>query len=307
MRKIPPLNSLRAFEAAARLQSYTLAANELSVTQGAVSKQIKILENHVGKRLFNREFQGVSLTECGRDYFDAIAHIFKDIAAATETLVYGQQSGAIRLNALPTLSQRWLMPKLAAFQRAYPLINIDLTSGDGDVDFTLDKNHGHAIYDIAIRTIHQSHRSRVPQSAALMPVMKEELLPVCSPSYLEAQNHDEYGELSIHGLTLLQHGTRPNMWTEYFSQTAILSDGKFTHLLKHSIVFEHFFMLIEAAICGQGVALVPKVLIKDELNKKTLTVAIKNNFISPYQYYFIYRRELQNNDAIQSFLRWFTN
>jgi LysR family transcriptional regulator, glycine cleavage system transcriptional activator len=124
LRRLPPLNALKAFEAAARHESFTRAAEELCVTQGAVSHQVKALEETLGLKLFNRERQGLVITEAGRDYLAVLRDAFDRIALGTARVVQRQSSGVLTVSTSPDFAAKWLVNRLGHFAEAHPAIDL---------------------------------------------------------------------------------------------------------------------------------------------------------------------------------------
>lgn len=284
-RKLPPLNSLKSFEAAARYQSFTKAAEELCVTPGAISRQIKTLEEYVKAPLFERMATHALLTKEGEQYWAAVREAFDKLEQATET-IFPKHGVAdiLHINILPSLSSRWLIHLLEDFKRHYPAIQVQITTGDGAIDF--DKTGA----DIAIRVARQP----VWKQLYAAKLMEEELVPVYSPA-LAAQS------LPITQYNLLLHSSRPDMWREYF--TAI-SQPQWE--VKHSLGFEHFFMLVEAVKDGLGVALIPRFLIEKELAEGSLVIALHASFQSPYSYYLLAPKQKAELRRVKAFCKWIT-
>lgn len=282
-RRLPPLNALKSFEAAARYESFTKAAEELCVTPGAISKQIRILEEYVKVPLFERTATQVILTQAGAHYLANVKEAFDKIERATEAIFPEHGiDGTLHINTLPSLSSRWLIPLLEDFKHHYPLIQVAVTTGDGTIDF--DKTGA----DIAIRVLRQP----VPKHLSAHKLMDEELLPVYSPA-IAAQFPN------ISECNLLQHGTRPTMWKEYFAAI-----GHAEWEVKHTLSFEHFYMLIEAAKDGFGLALIPRFLIEKELAEGSLVVALCTSFESPYSYYLLASKQKRELKKVRAFCKW---
>jgi len=286
-RKLPPLNALRAFEAAANHASFTKASLELGVTQGAISKQIKLLEEYLCITLFERKHQHLALTASGKKYLASISKALDTIEKATDKLIVQPSAKDIlHINILPSLSSRWLIPMLDDFKNRYPY-NVNVEIGDGPIDFEK------ANADIAIRAARKDNWKKFHAEI----IMGEDLLPVCRPSFIADHKINNINDLAKYNL--LQHTTRPNMWEEYLQ--AVGYKGK---NIKHGLGFEHFFMLIQAAEDGLGIALIPSFLIERELEKGRLVVAYKTNFKSDYHYYLIYPKQKAGLKKIKDFVKW---
>src|SRR2546421_6707403 len=173
-RRLPPLNGLKAFEAAARSESFTRAAEELSVTQGAVSHQVKALEDTLGLRLFHRERQRLILTEAGRDYLAVIRDALDQIAVGTERLLQRQESGVLTVSTSPDFAAKWLVNRLSRFAEAHPSIDLRISATLHHVDFARED------VDLAVR-----HGDGGWAGLDVARLSTEQLFAVCSPKLLE--------------------------------------------------------------------------------------------------------------------------
>src|SRR5258705_3015982 len=170
LRRLPPLNALKAFEAAARHESFTRAAEELSVTQGAVSHQVKALELELGIKLFNRERQRLIITEAGREYLTTLRDALDRIAVGTERLLQRQSSGVLTVSTSPDFAAKWLVNRLGRFAEAHPSIDLRVSATLHHVDFARED------VDLAVR-----HGDGNWPGFDLVRLSPEHLLPVCSP------------------------------------------------------------------------------------------------------------------------------
>ncbi|MCL1139150.1 LysR substrate-binding domain-containing protein [Shewanella pneumatophori] len=285
---LPPLNALRAFEASARLMSFTLASKELFVTHGAISKQVKILEDFVGLPLFIRQHRSLKLTDEGERYFIHAQAALQTINNATSDLISQPlRTQTLAINVLPSLTISWLIPRMEEFKSRYPHLYVDLSIGDFEVDFNKVN------YDIAIRS-----STTVPKAANVMTLMDEDLCLVCSPALAENLLHIT----DINQMTLLQHTTRPGLWQLWAENIGLelTTDKKFG--------VEHFYMLSQAAVSGMGVALIPRFFIEDELQTGKLVIPFETNadaqFTSPYRYYLLTPKSSNLPLKVQSFIDW---
>ena len=265
--QLPPLNALRAFESAARYLSFTKAGNELYVTHGAISKQIKSLESYLDIQLFNRQHKQLTLTEEGQRYLLHINSAFQMIAQATEEITSPQsRNQAVAINVLPSLTINWLIPRLEEFKMRHPTFYVDLSIGDFPVDFSQQR------YDIAIRSA-----TKQPKGCNVLKLMDEDLCLVCSP-----QLSHKLKQLSdINNMTLLKHTTRPELWPFWAEHTGL------TLTTAKSFGMEHFYMLSQAAVSGLGIALIPRFFIEKELSDGSLVIPFDASFTSPYSYYLL--------------------
>lgn len=270
-RPLPPLNAVRAFEAAARRSSFKDAAAELGVTHGAVSRQIRLLEEWLGPpALFRRLSHGVALTAEGRALLADIQPALERIARAASAHG-GRPSGTVvlRVNALATFSLRWLVPKLGRLREAHPDIAIDLTTGSEPVDGLAGE------YDLIIRGGPDAFDGF--EARLLLP---ERRLPACSPSLLQRQPLDEVGDLARH--TLLQVASMPRLWRDWLAKS-----GHGTLEPAATLMLDHFYLSIQAAVDGLGVAMAPSTLIEDDLRAGRLVTPFPQISL-PSRSYFAY-------------------
>src|ERR1700720_3549445 len=176
-RQLPPLNALKAFEAAARSESFTRAAEELCVTQGAVSHQVKSLEDTLGIKLFNRERQRLVITDAGREYLNVVRDALDRIAVGTERLVQRQNAGVLTVSTSPDFAAKWMVHRLGRFAEAHPGIDMRVSATMHHVDFARED------VDVAVR--HGDGNWSGLAAARLCP---EQLFPVCSPKLLSGRN-----------------------------------------------------------------------------------------------------------------------
>jgi LysR family glycine cleavage system transcriptional activator len=251
-RSLPPLNALRSFEAAARHQSFTRAADELCVTQGAVSHQVKALEADLGVKLFNRERQGLVITDAGHDYLAVVRDAFDRIALGTDRLLYRQHSGVITVSVSPDFAAKWLVSRLGRFTEAYPEMELKVSATMHHVDFARED------VDLAIR---HGAGNWVGLDAANL--CSEELFPVCSPA-LRLSPRGIHSPEDVLQFPLLHLNDRRD-WSRWLETTGASGEG-----LLHGPIFNHASMLIDAALDGQGIALARTVLAAADLIHRRL-------------------------------------
>src|SRR5215470_2125589 len=175
-RRLPPLNALKAFEAAARHESFTRAAEELCVTQGAVSHQVKALEAELGLKLFNRERQRLVITEAGRAYLVVVRDAFDRIASGTERLLQRQSGGALTITTSPNFAAKWLVHRMGRFGEAHPEIDLRVSASHHHIDFARED------IDLAIR-----HGDGSEPGLHVTRLCAEQMFPVCSPKLLSGR------------------------------------------------------------------------------------------------------------------------
>ena len=235
-RRLPPLNALRAFEAAARCGSFSAAAEQLHVTHGAISRQIKQLEEWLGLALFDRVGKRVLLTDNGRQYLPVLQTAFDSIATATERLTQGR-TRQLRINATPTLAMHWLLPRLTRFQLRHPGVELRLATSDTII------HDQHADFDIAIRRGHDHWHGFVSHL-----FLTEHEQPLLSPALLASKPLATVADLAQH--TLLHSETRPVSWERWLAAAGSPALQAAAH--QH---FDHYYLALQAAVDGLGVAL----------------------------------------------------
>jgi LysR family glycine cleavage system transcriptional activator len=287
-RILPSLTALQFFDAAVRHMSFTRAARELNVTQSAVSRQIRQLEDYVGRPLFRRVKQRLILTEPGEAYSLAVRDLLDQAEAATlQLMAYGSEGGVLTVALLPTFGSRWLIPRLADFTARHPDIQLDLVTQVKQFEFA-----GSGI-DVAIH-----FGSEVWPGAVCHRLMGEVVVPVGSPALLAGPHKVERPE-DVARHTLLQHVTRPQAWQEWLRACGVENlDGRVGPR------FEQFHMVIQAAIAGVGLALLPQFLIQEELASGRLVVAIDRPVTSEYAYYLVYPERTADIPRVVAFRDW---
>lgn len=287
-RILPSLTALQFFDAAARHLSFTRAARELGVTQSAVSRQIRQLEEYVGRPLFRRHKQRLVLTEPGEAYSVAVRDLLDQAEAATlQLMAYGGKGGVLTVALLPTFGSRWLIPRLADFTARHPDIQLDLVTRVRPFEFA-----GSGI-DVAIH-----FGSDVWPGAVCHRLMGEVVLPVGSPALVAGPRKLERAA-DVGRFTLLQHVTRPQAWQEWLRACGVEDlDGRVGPR------FEQFHMVIQAAMAGVGLALLPQFLIQEELASGRLVVAIDRPVTSEYAYYVVYPERMTDVQRVVVFRDW---
>lgn len=286
-RAIPSRSALIAFEAAARHQSFTSAASELSLSESAISRQISTLEDQLGLKLFNRVRKRVILTKAGALYsnqirasLDQLEHDMFNIMA------HGGTKEILELAVLPTFCSQWLIPRISSFYHQHPDMRINISARS---EMFLFKD---TPFDAAI---HFGQPTWPGTEANYL--FKEQVVAVCKPSLLSK------GELShaeeMLSYPLLHLTSRPNAWRNWFEKIN-MSESK----ILQGARYEHFSILISAACAGLGIALIPQFLIMNELNRGELTIAIDRPLQSQGSYYLVTPEENISNMALQRFKEW---
>ncbi|MES9904973.1 MAG: transcriptional regulator GcvA [Sedimenticola sp.] len=287
MRRLPPLNALRNFEAAARLGSFNLAADELNVTPSAVSHQIKSLEEFLKIKLFRREQRQTQLTAPGERYLSAIEHALDEIDLATRRLLTTSNVGAINLSVVPAFLSHWLVPRIRDFQESHPDVELRLSAATGPTDFT------HSDTDMAIYFGRDDWVG--VESYHLKSVT---LLPVCSPSLLESDKPLKRTKDLLHH-TLLHVTNRSNEWDQ------LLDDAGIHHpSIKKGLTFSSTSLAINAAIEGVGIALADRILVEREVRYGQLVIPLDVNLNSHRDFYLVHQKGRQLTSAMRDFIVW---
>lgn len=288
-RILPSLTALQCFDAAVRHMSFTRAALELNVTQSAVSRQIRQLEDFVRRPLFWRQKQRLTLTEVGEVYAAAVRDLLDRAEAATlQVMAYGSGGGMLTVALPPTFGSRWLVPRLGDFIARHPDIQLNLVSEVQPFDFT-----GSNI-DVAVH-----FGGEVWPGAVCHRLMGEVVVPVAAPSLLDRWPQPRRPE-DVHRYTLLQHVTRPQAWQEWLHACGVDSvDGLVGPR------FEQIHMVIQAAVAGLGVAVLPRFLIQEELASGRLAVLIDRPVRSQHAYYLVHPERKSDDKRVIAFRDWF--
>ncbi|MGQ9368059.1 LysR family transcriptional regulator [Azospirillum sp. ST 5-10] len=284
-RFLPSMSLLAAFEAAARHQSFTAAAAELNLTQSAVSRQIRALEETLGAELFRRERQTVRLTLAGETYAQQIREALQRISAATLTFRANPRGGSLTLAILPTFGTRWLAPRLPGFVAGHPGITVNLTTRLAPFDFQLDP------VDAAIHF-------GAPDwpGAELDPLMGETVVPACSPALLA--RHRFAAPADLLDAPLLHLVSRPDAWERWFEAMGVPARGV------SGMLIDQFATAAQAATSGLGVALLPRFLIEGELARGDLVQAFDGPMESAGRYYLAWPSRRESHPPLQAFRRW---
>ncbi|RMR00858.1 LysR family transcriptional regulator [Pseudomonas savastanoi pv. glycinea] len=285
-RKIPSTAALVSFEAAARHESFTKAAEELSLTQSAICRQIGSLESFLGIELFRRSRRGVKLTEAGLSYSRRVATQLDAVERDTLSVMGNQGANAIELAVVPTFGTQWLLPRLKDFQQSQPDVTVNLTNRTrpflfADTDFDAAIYFGDAEWPGT-----ESHR-----------LMGENPVPVCSPALLGKASQLDPAEIAT--LPLLQQTTRPYAWRQWFSGLEMNVARDMT-----GPRYELFSMLAQAASHEMGIALIPPFLIQRELKEQRLVIANPHALASPKAYYLIIPVRKVESASLGAFRDW---
>ncbi|WP_426618725.1 LysR family transcriptional regulator [Pseudomonas rustica] len=288
-RKIPSTTALISFEAAARHESFTRAAEELSLTQGAICRQIASLEEFLSVELFRRSRRGVKLTEAGLSYSRRVAMQLDAVERDTLSVMGQQGTNVIELAVVPTFGTQWLLPRLKDFQLKHPEVTVNLTNRTRPFLFA-DTEFDAAIYfGDADWSGTESHR-----------LMGENPMPVCSPALLGNKTLLTADEIA--DLPLLQQTTRPYAWRQWFNSQHMNIPRDMT-----GPRYELFSMLAQAAMHDMGIALIPPFLIQRELAEKRLVIANPQALSSIKAYYLMIPERKVESASLKAFRDWLVN
>ncbi|WP_372424020.1 LysR family transcriptional regulator [Salinarimonas chemoclinalis] len=284
---LPSLGALAAFEAAARHLSFTRAAEELALTQGAVSRQVAGLEAQIGVKLFERVRQRVTLTAAGAAYAAEVRGALRGLSAATlNVMAFRGAGGVLDLAILPTFGTRWLIPRLPRFTEAHPGVTINFATRVRPFDFARE---GH---DAAIH-----FGEPIWPGAKLHRLMGEEIVPVASPALVS--RHRLVEPADVLRVPLLQQATRPRAWEQWLGEAG-LDPARATPGPR----FEQFAMVAQAAVAGLGLAIVPRFLVEDELRAGVLVIPFDRPSRSREAYWLVYPEEKAALPAVAAFREW---
>jgi LysR family glycine cleavage system transcriptional activator len=284
--RLPPLNALRSFDAAARHLSFTRAAAELSVTHGAVSRQIASLEEHLQAALFVRTSRGLLLTEEGVRLARAVSAAFDMLRSAAQHFGQSQLKAVLHVSVPPTLAMWWLIPRMSALHQAHPNLKIELSTSTEPVNFERDP------YDAAIRRI-----ASTPKGMVSEPFLDGRQVPVCSPAFQK-----KHGLRSIAALataTLINTRSEPRAWADWLQRhhvRRLRAAG--------SLTFDQLYFAVQAALDSLGVALAPAELVAQEVRRGRLcALAERQGPVSP-NYALLSPRVSSKRKAIATFGEW---
>jgi LysR family glycine cleavage system transcriptional activator len=287
--RLPSLNGLRAFEAAARHLSFTNAAAELNVTQTAISHQIRRLEEELGIRLFIRQNRALALTPQAHDYLPGVRAAFNDLRLATDRLLRKDNDHVLTVSTLASLAAKWLLPRLSAFQEAHPDIDVRITTSTSMVDF---KNGD---VDAAIRY----GRGRWPGLRADW-LTADQVFPVCSPALLQGDRPLQTPEDLVHHTLLHSSGGYDDDWRLWLTAAGLPTDIS----KQPGLSFDMIFMTLQAAIDGLGVAVGRTTYVEGDLAKGRLVVPFKISLPADAGFYLVSPEAAANTPKLKAFREW---
>lgn len=287
MPELPTISCLQAFESVARHGSITRAATELSLTQSAVSRQIHQLESLLDVSLFERVRQRVVITDAGKLYLNDVSRVMSGLKDATSRIMAcGGKTNLLNLAVLPTFATQWLMPRLNDFLEKHPGVTINLATRLVPFDFGIEP------FDAAIH-----YGSSNWPGAVAHRLVDEITVPVCSPKLKQALRIRKPADLIR--MVLLHQTTRTEAWMEWFQIAGVENPHAF-----RGPRFEQFAMITQAAICDLGVALLPKLLIEDELASGKLVLLFDRPIRSANAYYLVVPESKTSSMLPAAFTQW---
>jgi LysR family glycine cleavage system transcriptional activator len=287
--RLPSLNGLRAFEAAARHLSFTVAASELNVTQTAISHQIRRLEEELGIRLFVRRNRALALTPEARDYLPGVRAAFNDLRLATDRLLRRDDDHVLTVSTLASLAAKWLLPRLSTFQEAHPGIDVRITTSTGLVDFRSGD------VDAAIR-YGRGHW----QGLRADWLMADELFPVCSPALLKGDKPLRCPQDLVHHTLLHSSGGFDDDWRQWLTAAGLPADIS----KQPGLSFDLIFLTVQAAIDGSGVAMGRTSYVQDDIAKGRLVVPFEIALPADAGFYLVSPETRADPPKLAAFRQW---
>ncbi len=284
-RLLPSTSMLLAFEAAARTGSFTEAAAELSLTQGAISRQVRALEDQLGVDLFDRVRKSVQLTDAGKRYADEIEKALQTIRLASLNAMTDRRGGTLNLAILPTFGTRWLIPRFPAFLEEHPDITVNFATKLSPFDFKREDLHA---------AIHYGQTDWPDTESTFL--MREETVPVCAPRLLE--EHSLGRPEDLYEMPLLLLATRPLAWEGWFRAAGLEPPAA------GGMVFEEISTIAQATVAGLGISLLPRFLIESELDNGELAVVLEQPLESSFGYYLVTPKDKTGYAPVVAFRKW---
>jgi LysR family transcriptional regulator, glycine cleavage system transcriptional activator len=304
-RRLPPLGTLQGFEASARLLSFTKAAEELYVTQGAISRQVRELEEHLKVSLFDRYTRKIELTDAGRELYAVVGDLFERLSAVTVRIQRRSKQEFLTVSVLPTFASAWLMPRLHLFTESYPNIEVRLHTSIDPVEF---RSNGP---DVAVRVgrIPGWHYDRkMPRIDLEMTenwrgihvdaLFADRLVPVCSSKLVADDRFLTPEEMTAY--PLIHNTTRRFAWPDWLRAHDVSPPPD----KAETVEFGHFFMCVQAARQGRGIALIPDIIAQEEIDAGTLRVPFNADIDSAGHYCLLVPDGNLERSTIRAFREW---
>ncbi len=288
---------LRTYEAAARLGSVTRAAQELHVTQSAVSHQVKLLEQWLGVKLITRSGRGLALTAAGAACLPGLSQAFDALAQAMLAAQRQAQHPRLTVNAMPTVAAQWLIPRLPSFCAALPAVDVQVLTTASTEDFDP------AAFEISLRCLSLAERDRLAQrtgwrDVTITPFLAESITPVCSPAYLKRVKRLREPAEILAG-TLIHSRSAPHQWRQWLALARVPNrptGGK--------MVFDHAHQALQAAIQGVGIALASTEFARDALHAGLLVSPFPDLGLEDRRYFWIVHASHWLEPSVRKFCAW---
>jgi len=288
-RRLPPLNSLKSFEAAGRLLSFTDAAKELNVTQAAISHQIKVIEEFLNVQLFERYPRRIVLTEQGKALLPEVTDSFDKLSLAIATVDKDRSSNTVNVRLAPSFAAKWLSPRLKYFWKMHPDININLYHAHPAVDFERED------FDIAV-----TYGTGKWKNVICDPLLSLDFFPVCTPSFMK--NDKPLTNINNIRYYSFLHDANYECWVDWLN-LAELNDIN----AKKGTIIDDTNVLIQAAIDGQGIALGSTVFVDDHLKSGKLVKPFNITLYNDFSYHVVSTKKKLSNPAVRAFKNWLLN
>lgn len=288
MRRLPPLNALRSFEAAGRLNSLTLAAEELHVTQSAVAQQIRVLEAFFGQKLFERDGRSLRLTQRAQHYHVDVASCIGRLAEASEQMFDAPDRRQVRVNSSVSFAHGWLLPLLARFHAAHPGIEVQVVATPDRDSERIEEG-----CDVVIRRYTPELRR---QGFVSRPLLANAAVPVCSPHHPALP--DWRAPADLRRAPLLHYAGIPRAWQYWFHQAGVPAGETL-----RGPFYEEFFLVVKAAQSGLGVCLAPRAVVQDDIEHGRLVALFPEVRLEGPPYHCLYRDDAGDR-ALGAFTAW---
>ncbi|MCP4431986.1 MAG: transcriptional regulator GcvA [Gammaproteobacteria bacterium] len=288
---MPPLNSLRAFESAGRHLSFTSAAQELNVTPGAISQQIRVLEEFLNTSLFKRRNRLIVLTDEGQICLPLVSQGFGNLIEAVEAVRKFGSNDPLTISSAPTFISKWLIPRLDKFKIKHPEIDVRIDASSRLVDFVNED------IDVGIRFSDGDYGDL--ESIYLFSF---ELIPVCSPKLVEKKKLSDLGDIKNHTLLHSQYDETDPSWPDWAMWLATVGVADVD--TSHGIYFNQSEMLLEAAIEGQGIGLVGEVLVASDVAAGRLIQPFETKLPVRFCYHLVSSRQKARSAKVAAFREW---
>lgn len=305
--RLPPLNALRAFEAAGRLENIRGAASELVVTPGAVSRHVRVLEDWLGVTLFRRGAHSVSLTQAGQAYLAAVGPHLRAIADATERIAATAPELQLKVRTWTSFAG-WLVPRLPEFRRLNPGIEVQLTASSQGTEFRQPDVDveiiGYGTWDEVTETDPESDVDRRADPAhEAVAVVHTHMVCVCSPAYLAGHGTAAPEDLRRSGdHCLLQSLSTPELWDRWLRAAGADGAGP-----RRELVYGDAALTAQAARAGQGIAILPETVVRDDIDEGRLVVLFGPEVVScSFDYYLLAPPHRFRSRPVQLFRDWLT-